>query len=189
MDAKAVINHGLAKVTSSRIQNISPPNSPLERHCAQNYPQWRDSELMKRRWVFARAFKLLDENPGVTPADGYEKVYDLPSDCLRPIRDKYSTWIVAGKHIHAQGPVTLEYVRRVPENEFDPLFVDALAARICLECVEFITQSNTKGANAEAMYKEAIKQAGVANALVIGTEDAKHADVMDDWELARAGYV
>ncbi len=187
MDAKAIINLGLSKISSSRVVNISPPSSPLERHCAEGYPQWRDSELTKRRWVFARAFKLLDENPGQTPAPPYEKVYDLPSDCLRPIRDKYSTWIVVGRFIHSMGPLTLEYTRRAPESEFDPLFVDALAARSADECAEFVTQSNSKVATTQQRYDDAIKRAGIGNALIIGSEDARHADELDAWELARAG--
>jgi len=187
MDAKAIINLGLGKIGSSRVASISPPSSPLERHCAAGYSQWRDSELTKRRWVFSRSFQLLTENTGVTPAQGYDKVYDLPADCLRPIRDKHSTWIVAGKQIHAVSAVMLEFTKRVPEADFDPLFIDALAARCAQETVEFATQSNTKTVNVNQLYDDAIKKAGQANALIIGSEDGTHARELDDWELGRMG--
>lgn len=190
MDAKAIINLGLGQISSSRVISIAPASSPLERHCAAGYPQWRDSELTKRRWVFARQFKLLTENTGITPAPGFVKVYDLPIDCLRVIRDKHTTWIQVGKQIHAYSAVTLEFTKRWPESEFDPLFIDALAARCAKECVEFVTQSNTKAVNINQVYTDAIKAAGVANALVIGPEDdGMNADELDEWELARAGIV
>lgn len=190
MDAKAIINHGLSKIGSSRVNSISPPSSPIERHCQQGYTQWRDSELTKRRWVFARAFADLTQNPAVTVAPGYAYAFDLPSDCLRPIRDRHTTWIVVGKQIHHVGAtLKLEYTRRVPETDFDAMFIDALAARCAFECAEFITQSNTKGASALDVYKDAIKAAGAANALIIGPEIADHASELDDWELARYGVV
>jgi hypothetical protein len=188
MDAKGIINYGLSKVSSSRVNSIAPPTSKLEKNCAEFYPQWRDSELTKRRWVFARRVAALNLNPSVTPLEGRTFAFDMEPDMLRPIRDRQSTWIQNGRTIlgYAEA-LTVEYIARVPESEFDPLFVDVLGWRVVIESVEFITQSNTKSADAQAQYDKAVKIAGINNALIVGPENSVSADELDEWELARMG--
>lgn len=188
MDAKGIINYGLSKVGASRVNSLAPPSSKLEKNCAEFYPQWRDSELTKRRWVFARRVAALNLNPSVTPIEGRTFGFDMEADMLRPVRDRASTWIQSGRTILAYADaLTIEYIARVPESEFDPLFVDVLGWRVVQENVEYITQSNTKGADADAKYKEAVRIAGANNALIIGAEDSVSVDELDTWELARMG--
>jgi hypothetical protein len=61
MDAKLICNLGLGKLgTQSRVANLDPPVSGVEKHCAQGYPTWRDSELRKHRWVFQPHIQATD---------------------------------------------------------------------------------------------------------------------------------
>ena len=188
MDAKAVCNYGLAKVGSSRVNSLAPASSKLEKNCAQFYPQWRDSELTKRRWVFATFIRPLDLNPSADVPAPFTHGFDAPSNMLRPIRDRASTWRQSGKIFLTYGETfSLEYVARVPETDFDPLFLDVLGCRVVLENLEYLTQSNTKMADAKDSYKEAVRVAGANNAFIIGPEESVSADELDTWELARFG--
>lgn len=188
MDAKGIINYGLAKVGSTRVNSLAPASTKLEKNCAEFYPQWRDSELSMRRWVFARKYVALNLNPAVVPIEGRTYGYDLPSDLIRPIRQRDSTWIQSGRTILSYNATqNLEYIRRAPETDFDPLFIDVLGWRVVLENVEYLTQSNTKKADAQAAYDRAIVVAGANNALIVGPESNEAVDELDAWELARIG--
>jgi hypothetical protein len=167
-----VINLGLAKLSASRIQSITPPRSALEIHCKENYPAWKRSELAKRRWVFALVDNYAMTLGTTTPGVDRPYQFALPPNCLRPVRQRYTEWVQRGRFLYsAYNVLTIEYISDVPESDFDPLFVDVLAWRIAIECVEMVTQSNTKKADASTGYKDARNEAGRANAFVIGSED------------------
>jgi hypothetical protein len=188
MDAKAVINLGLAELGAT-VSNIDPPVSTLEKHVASGYPQWKKSELTKRRWVFANKFATLNRNlVHAVPAD-YPYAFDLPGDQLRLIRAKGSKWIRSGDVIlHTSDTLAIEYTADVPEHKCDALFIDALALRVAMASVEKVTQSNVKASVLERRYKDAIREAGVQNALIIGPENDELADEDDTWHTARYGY-
>jgi hypothetical protein len=163
-----IINMGLGKIAASRINSITPAVSPIEKHCL-DYPQWRDSELTKREWVFAHEVKVLPLNATIT---GYALPYRyaLPPECLRPLRTYKTTWEQRGRFLFSDSGegLTLEIIERKPEAEWDALFVDVMAGRVAVECSEFTTQSNTKTQIQKAFYDEAIAIAGQANAFIIG---------------------
>ena len=81
-----IINLGLGKISSSLISRIDPPQSSLERFCADGYENWKRTEIAKRRWVFAIddevALPMIEERDG----SEFRYVYQLPTDCLRPKR-------------------------------------------------------------------------------------------------------
>ena len=172
-----IINFGLMKIGSARISRIDPAVSPLERICASGYPQWKRAELMKRRWVFAT-----EEHIALAQVDYISDVnrpykYSMPPDCLRPVRTKRTEWKQSGKFIYSScANLRISYIRNVEEKDLEALFVDVLASRIALECVEPATQSNTKKADVEALYQQAVNAAGQANAFVIGPEDIQEDD-------------
>lgn len=172
-----VINIGLSKIGQTPIDRIDPPRSNVERFVAVNYVHWRRTELTKRRWVFALETEFLltkvDTGRGERPFH-----YELPTDCLRPIRGKYSDWRQTGRKLasHDDGGIHVEYVKDVPEAEFDPLFVEVLACRVAMECAEYVTQSNTKAEAASTMYMDAVRAAGQVNAFIIGPEDIQEDD-------------
>lgn len=172
-----IINLGLSKIASSRVSRIDPPVSPLERFEAEGYEHWKRSELTKRRWVFAT-----EDDYTLTRTETLENVdrpykFQLPVECLRPIRQRRTEWKQRRRYIYsAYDTLRISMIMNVDEVEFDPLFVEVLACRIALESVEYVTQSNTKKADAEALYRAAVDEAARANAFVIGPEDIAEDD-------------
>lgn len=181
-----IINLGLAGISSSRISRIDPPRTPLEVFVAANYAQQKRSELSKRRWVFATVDNYtLTLNATLTDVEQPYK-YILPIDCLRPIRNKDTEWKQRGRSLYSAYPtLKLDYIRNALESEFDPMFNDVLARRIGMDSVEFVTQSNSKKADAKDDYKEAVAEAAKANAFVIGPEDIGSDDSDFSWVTSR----
>lgn len=183
-----IINLGLGKIAASTVTNITPARTPIEKHCAAGYPHWRDSELAKRRWTFA----LKKEPLTRTTDDPYDTDrpyrYALPNDCIRPLRDKRTTWRRFAQFLHSPEPtLMLEYTARINEAYMDPLFVEVLACRVAQECAEFATQSNTKGGSADEKYRLALNEAGRNNAFTLDVEDMTSPDESDEWILGRFG--
>lgn len=184
-----VINLGLGKLGSARVANIAPPVSPLERFVATGWPLWRTSELAKRRWVFATQFDyVMTLSATLVDVDKpYE--YNIPPDSLRLIRQRRTEWRQSGRKIRSnENPLSISYIRDTNPDEFDPLFVEVLACRIALECAEYVTQSNSKKADANGLYNDAVNKAGQANAYTIGPEDYGADDNDFPFITARYGY-
>lgn len=167
-----IINLGLAKFASARIRRLDPATTDLEVLCKEGYPQWRGSELAKRRWVFATIFNyklVASENN-----DGQEWpfVFNLPNDCLRPIREKGTTWVQSKRKLLSKdSELYLDYVRDAKEDEFDPLFVDVLSCRCAIETSPSVTEQRTKKIDLAVEYNNAVSEAARNNAFVIGPED------------------
>lgn len=182
------INLGLSKISSSRINRIDPAVTPLESFMAANYPHWRRRELSKRRWVFA-----LEENYRLTLEAVLEDVdqpykFRIPNDCLKPVRGKTTEWKQRGRYIYSNyETLAIDYIRNVPEADFDPLFTEVLACAVAAESVEFVTQSNAKKEMAFSLYKEAVVDAAKANAFVLGPEDMNGEDETYSWIMGRDG--
>lgn len=187
-DALSICNLGLGKISASSITSLAPPRSVLEKHCAQGYPTWRDNELQKRTWYFALNTKTLTLADTITDSLGDGRIYKfaVPTDNLKLIRDKYTEWQQRGLYIFSsQATLTLPYVRRASEGEFDSLFVELLACRVGQESTELATQSENKGESINTKYKRALNDAARANAFIIGPEDISLADENSEWVTAR----
>lgn len=178
--AVKIINLGLSKIATSRVSSISPAKTSLERYMADNYQHWRDAELAGRRWRFAVERAKLTQTGEPLDGDPRPNRYLLPNDCLRPLRDNIdgqpaTEWEQRGKYLYSAYPtLTIEYIRRVPEADFDPLFTEVLACKIALESAEYVTQSNQKKADADAFYTKAINRAGAVNGFTVGSEQYEH---------------
>ena len=183
-----IINLGLSKIASSRVTRIDPPQTSLERFVANGYTHWKRSELTKRRWVFALEIDYPLAKVGEVSDTDKPYKYQIPTECLRPIRQKRTEWQQYGRFVRsAYDGLRVSFVKDVPEAEFDPLFVEVLACRIALESVEHVTQSNTKKADAEALYRQAVADAGQVNAFIRGPEDIGSDD--EDFSFITARYV
>lgn len=166
-----VINYGLGKIASSLVTSINPPKSQLERYLANNYDIWRRSEIGKRRWVFAMEDRVALPQVGFLDDEERPYKYQLPIDVVRPVRTRGSEWQQRGRFVYScMENLRVSLLMDRDENEFDPMFVDVLGCRIALESCEYITQSNTKKADAMEFYRDAVTEAGRANAFVIGPE-------------------
>lgn len=192
---KDICNIGLGRLAASRVSELNPPRTPLERHCSDGYELWKNSELTKRRWVFAlRTLPLVKEGPdlaGAVPAfnGGLVYRYPVPEDCLRPLRTGPSSadqWTQEGRYLLSSNPaLVLKYVGRTKDADLSDEFVDVLGWRVAKECVEFATQSNTKRADIERLYQDAVTEARKNNAFVLGDERTTGDDEAYDWLTAR----
>jgi hypothetical protein len=187
---KEVCNQGLGKIGASRVVNLTPPVSTLEVKCATEYPQWKASELRKRRWVFATNLvplgALLNPAPTGAMTDGRTFIFALPGDCLRPIRPKNCSWVQRGEFLYDfQSVINLEYVANKLDSDLtDPLFVDVLACRIAAECAELATQSPGKKQFAMSQHQAALDEAGRLNAFVIDPHETGGDDFAFTWDNA-----
>lgn len=186
---KDICNSGLGKLGASRVNNLSPPISTLEVKCSNEYPLWKNSELKKRRWVFATTLVKLSALTLQVPndTDGRTYQFNAPSDMLRPLRPKNCTWVQRGQFIYDySNTINLEYIRSVPDNELsDPSFVDVLACRVAVECAELATQSPGKKRDAIAMHTNALDDAGRLNAFVLDPHETGGDDDAYTWDRAR----
>ncbi len=172
-----IINLGLAKIGSSRIRRINPPQTSLEKFISEAYLHWKQSELSKRRWVFATEHEFSFSQVEELTETARPFKYQVPADCVRLIRYPSTEWIQRGQFIYsAYEALKGDYIRLADESEFDAWFNETLATRVALECVEYVTQSNTKKETVERWYARSIADAGKANAYVIGTEDLDQVD-------------
>lgn len=167
-----ICNRALQKIGATRISSLNEA-SVNARALSTMYDSVRDSELRAHPWNFAiqRATLAADSS---APDWGRGAAFELPSDFLRILPDYPETadntrdWQIEGRKIYtnsSQGPLYLRYVARVTDTSlYDPLFVEALAARLALELCELLTQSNLKKAAAAQEYKTTIDVARKANA-------------------------
>ncbi len=117
------------------------------RECNDVFALMRDEVLRMHPWNFATERVSLAADT-TDPVWGFDKRFRKPADCLRVLEvQDYDDWKMEGNFIHVNdaGPIFIRYVKQVTDTqEFDAIFVSALAARIAFELVESLTESNTK---------------------------------------------
>lgn len=185
-DAKQICNLGLGKIGATTVSSLAPPRTVVEKLCAANYVQWRNSELRKRRWVFATEVVPLALSATI-PNTELPYKYILPGNYLRAVRPWRCPWVIRGQFLFsASNQVTLEYIRKCDDNELtDENFVDVLAWRIAMELSEPTTQSNSKIGNAAVGYKDAIAEAGRLNAFLLDPSPVDAPDEAFSWVDSR----
>lgn len=187
-----ICNRALQKLGAQRIAAIDE-NSKNARECAAAYAALRDAELRAHPWNFSITRAQLAASAD-TPAFGRTRSFPLPATFLRLLpsypeqnfNDK--DWqIEDGDEVLAiftndSAPLNIRYVQQVADpNKMDPLFREALAARMAMELCEAITQSNSKWQLAEAAYNRAITTAKHTNAI----ENVAQAPAEDTWISVR----
>lgn len=174
-----ICNRALQKLGANRIISLTD-NSKNARSCNVAYGPVRLAELRAHDWNFS--IKRVQLAADVIPPEfGRGNAFQLPSDFLRllnpdPVQNLSARdrnildvdWQIEGKKIFTndQAPLQLRYVADVTDpNTMDPLFREALSAKLAFELCEEITQSNQKKTDATAAYKEAIQIARRVNAI------------------------
>jgi hypothetical protein len=109
-------------------------------------------------WNFAVARKQLALISGYTPAYEFEKAFQLPLDCLRVLDTSLNympqigevKWAIETDHttglkmlLTNEDTVSIKYIRRVPEHQFDVLFAELLALKLGYDMAYAMTQSTT----------------------------------------------
>lgn len=190
MDAKGIINQGLGHLGAYTVTSLEPANTPIEKRMKFMYPQARDAEMLKGRWVFTIQYKDLTLVPGA-PHGSVDAQYgfQLPNNYLGAVKNRETRWYVRSGNVYAAtNTLKLEYRARVDESLFDPLFIDVLALRIALDNCEWVTQSNTKKADIRQMYADARRAAVINNSLLLDEDETEVPDYEDSWIRARAGF-
>lgn len=149
-----ICNNALDKLGQSAITSLSDGNKAANL-CSRNWEKVRDQVLRDHPWNFAVKRATLAASTDA-PDWGFDNQFPLPSDSLRllEVRD-----LRAGEYQLENGSIlsneTVLYVRYITRiedpNDFDSLFIDAVATRLAFELCEGLTQSNTKK---EALWQE-----------------------------------
>lgn len=182
-----IANRALSMLGAQRITALTDNNKGARAMNAR-FDILRDAELSAYPWRFAVKRVQLAASTSA-PAWGYSTIYERPTDDLRPIKvggayvnaqsigvfyestgintDEAPYEIIEGKiHTDLSAPLDYEYVARVADaGQFDPLFVEALAARLAVDSAEELTQSAGKKDFAAAVYNQTLAQARRVNSL------------------------
>jgi hypothetical protein len=139
-------------------------NNEAARACKLRYPYARDAVLRSYDWNFAAKRAELPAN-ATAPAFEYANAFDLPADCLL-VREVFEgnaeKWVVEGRQILTDmgAPIFIKYTSLITDTaKFDPLFVEALAARlaadICVRLSESVQRAQVLGQVYQAKLIEA----------------------------------
>lgn len=167
-----IANRALQLVGASSIVSLTE-NSRDARAINLAYNPVRLAELRSRNWNFAVKTAQLAANP-VAPLWGKANSFELPSDFVK-LLDPYqgsagidSDWQIEGRTIMTDNtaPLNIRYTADITDpNLMDASFREAFSAKLALAICEQITQSNSKMQAIMAVYKDAVTNARLSNAL------------------------
>lgn len=188
VSAVQICNLGLTKIGEESITAFTD-DTKAGRLCNLHYAPARDMVLRDHIWNFAIKRVSLAQSTG-TPAWEYAYQFALPTDFIRAVNTdllKTAEWkIENGFLLSDDSSVKLKYVAQITDTEmFDPLFVEALAARIAAELAVPLSDSTTLSQQMFNLYASKIRTARAADAQE-GTPEGIDADA---WLDARLGYV
>lgn len=139
-----ICNIALSKIGEDTILSLSE-NSRSARICNLIYSDMRQAVLRSSHWNFAITrveLALLT----TTPVYGFGHQFQLPSDMLKIIGTSYDSYNDVKYHIEgdrlltSESSISITYIKDfTDEGKFDPLFREALSARIAAEAAVFLT--------------------------------------------------
>ena len=193
----AIANLALTKLGDLRILNLTDNTKPA-REVNAVFDMARDYLQRRFSWRFCikRANLAADVS---TPLWDWSYQYQIPTDCLRIIQvgqwypspdlsDLISTggqeYVVEGKNIlsNQAGPLKLRYLSRVTDPvQFDTAFDMAFSAYLAYLVAEPLTASAESKQMAYQDYRNAVKDAVIANAI----ENPPESLADPTWILAR----
>jgi hypothetical protein len=169
-----ICNAALAALGEAPLSSLDEPREAA-RLARARYGVVRDAVLRAHPWNFAIARALLAPLDEV-PAFGFAASYALPADCLRVLEagTPPAAWRVEGRRLltDQEAPLAVLYVRRAEEpGLYDPLFVEALAARLGADLAMRITENASRAAALWDLYQAKLREARTVDARE-GTADA-----------------
>ena len=189
-----IANRALQKVGAKQIGSLT--EGSVEADAVNScYDILLNAELQTNAWKFALKRVQLPANSSTPDPEAQVRafVFQLPSDFVRvapfdPVEETFPLdHLVEGRTIVSDdaSPLDLRYVSNtVAPEKYDPLFIEALAARISIEIVETLTQSNTKKAALEDAYAAHVRTARSRNAIQAEPTQSE----VDDWITVRSRY-
>lgn len=179
-----ICNRALQLLGANSIASLSA-NSTEARECSRAFDIVRDAELREHPWSFARKRASLAAS-STTPAFEYANAFPVPSDFIRlKLENRSQVPVDWQVEQHSTGersimtddgaPLKVVYIAQVTDTElYDPLFVEALAARLAVEMCEKLTQSAQKRKMAQQEYMNKVAAAKRVNAIerppIVGDE-------------------
>lgn len=180
-----VFNRALVIIGEKRVSSPSE-DTKAARELSAIWDTTREGLLRAYRWSFA--MKRAQLAPLATPpAWGFSLQFPLPSDFLRLdqagdffVGLSTADYVGASEAAYAierstsgrviltdmQNPLNIRYVSNVTvPTEFDPLFTEALAAKLGLDAGAALTDSSSKVEKAERAFERAIAAAIRVNAI------------------------
>lgn len=158
----------------------------------------RDALLAGFDWSFAKTRANLPALVS-TPAHGFDLEYQIPSDCLRLVMvgsyyagldltdyrgAPVEEFTVEGRKIltNLNAPLPVIYIKRMTDTtQFQANFTRAFGAKLAMDVCEALTQSETKYARAERVYRMEINLAIRANAIELPPKKLPD----DEWLMSR----
>lgn len=160
----AICNMALAEIGRGAQITSLDEASQAARACKLRYPYARDACLRAYDWNFAARRVELAAN-ATAPAFEYARAFDLPADCLL-VRSVYEgeayKWVVEGRQILTDmaAPLYIKYTKLVTTpTEFDPLFVETLAARIAADIAVHLSESVSRAQTLWQVYQAKLIEA------------------------------
>jgi hypothetical protein len=163
-----------------------------------HYETTRQAELIKHPWVFSIFRVELDPDDDAPTSDEYRYSYGLPDDALRvlPLTDsgEASGFRVPFKQegtlilTNYSGPRLVRYIGNMTDPaDWDPLFVEALAARLAMKVAMPLTNKTSVLQGAQVVYNEAISEARRINSIVASSISSSRswAEERGDWSDVR----
>lgn len=193
MNKLTISNLALSKVGSEGglISDFDDDNSKEGVLCRQFYDQALHEMLRRHVWNCAKKRTELTVE-AEAPAFGYNKRFELPSDCLRPLkfvsaqkeRDQETEWVVEGNYILTNAETGyLVYVANEPLRD-DPLFIKAFVQNLAIMLVYPMTQdARIQKGLIEELEFSIMPEARRCNAF----EGYKHPRIHSDWLDATHG--
>jgi hypothetical protein len=184
----AICNMALAAIGRGAQITALDEASQAARACKLRYPYARDAVLRAYDWNFAAKRAELAKN-AVAPAFEYANAYDLPPDCLlvRAVFDgEAEKWVVEGRQILTGmgDPIFIKYTSLVGDpSRFDPLFVEALSARVASDIAVQLSESVSRAQGLWQVYQMKLVEARRRDA----QEGQPERLPQGDWIDARAG--
>jgi len=181
-----IVNNALVRIGASSITALTENSEPA-RAANVIYDQIRDATLRDHVWNFAtRRIQLAQDV--AAPAFGYVYAYTLPTDCLRVLQMELKDMVykIEGRKLLTdEGTAKIMYISRVTDpNEFDPMFIEALSARLAAELSVTLTDSNSLYQNMMEVYRLKITDARSID----GQESGEPNIVADTWLDSRINY-
>jgi len=182
----AICNLALQDLGRGLMITALDENSQAARACRLRYPYARDACLRAYDWNFAAARASLPAL-AAAPAFRFAHAYQLPTDCLF-VREVLGggayPWTVEGGKLltDMSAPLNVTYTRAETSPAlFDPLFAEALAARIAADVAVSLTESSGKAQALWQVYQAKLAEARRRDA----QEGACESNTGDSWIAGR----
>lgn len=192
-----VANMSLGILVEAPINSLDD-NTKAARLLNLHFETTRQSEMVKQAWAFAIFRVELEAEADAPTGEIYDYAYSIPDGALRvlPLTD---TGEAQGNRIpfkregdliltNYSGPRLVRYIGNLTDPaDWDPLFVEALAARLAMKIAMPLTNKTSVLQGAKVVYDEAISEARRINSIEVSSVPASQswAEARGDWSDVR----